>query len=184
MKKLWEKLKKEFFIAETLRYLIVGIFSVIIDFGFAGIVKNIGFASKSVFFNSNAAAIGTAVGWLTASIASFFGNKIFVFKSKSWSPGKVAKEFFGTIGSRGFSFFISFFGMKFFVDNDIFHFVPYACRRWGWTTHLAKEIVLFWAWRCVLGLFEVAFNYIINKVLIFRKKKGGETEQNIEENTL
>ena len=112
-----------------------------------------------------------------------FGNKIYVFKSKSWKPLVVIKEFFGTIGSRAFAFFMLTIGMSIFVDKDILHFVPYAEKHFGWNEHFAHKIVLFWAFRLILGGLEVVFNYLINKLLLFRKKKGAKAEPAEEEST-
>lgn len=175
MKETVKSLKQDLFSTETIRYAIIGVFSVLIDFGIAGVVKNICFSSANAFFTANAAVMGTVIGWIAASIATFFGNKIFVFKSNSWMPAKVIKEFSGTIGVRGFSFLISSVGMKIFVDNDILSLAKYASQKWGWDEHTSKEIILFWVFRCLFGIVEVILNYILNKLIIF--KKSNETAQ-------
>ena len=171
MRKIWEKLKKEFFIAETLRYLIVGLICTFFNLGSAYVFKNLFAGANSDFLQHNCAALGTAIGCALAAVIAFLGNKIYVFKSKSWKILNVIKEFLGTVGARVFAFVAVTAGMKIFVDNDIFHFVPYAQKHFGWSEHLAKGIVLFWFFRLFLGAAEVAFNYIMNKLLIFRKKK-------------
>lgn len=171
MKKLWEKIKKEFFVAETLRYLIIGLVTTFFNLGGAYLFKTIFAASSIPFFADNFATLSTAAGAIIAAIVAFFGNKIYVFKSKSWKPLNVIKEFFGTVGSRAFSFVMLTLGMSLFVDKDIFHFVPFAQEHFGWSTHLAQKVVLFWIFRLILGAIEIAFNYLINKLLIFRKKK-------------
>ena len=176
MKKIWEKLKKEFFIAETLRYLIIGLVTTFFNLGCGALLKNIFAASSIPFFSDNFATLGTAGGCIIAAIVAFFGNKIYVFKSKSWKLLDIIKEFFGTIGSRAFSFVMLTLGMSFFVDKDIFHLVPYAKEHFGWDTHFAQKVVVYWIFRLILGALEIAFNYIINKLLIFRKKKAGEEE--------
>ena len=171
MKKLWEKIKKEFFVAETLRYLYIGLCTTFCTLAGAYVFKKIFAASSIAFFAENFAMLSTAAGCIIAAIVAFFGNKIYVFKSKSWKPLKVIKEFFGTVGSRAFSFVMLTIGMSFFVDRDILHFVPYAQKHFGWDTHLAQKVVLFWTFRLILGGMELVFNYLINKLLIFRKKK-------------
>ena len=160
MKKLWEKLKKEFFIAETLRYLIIGLVTTFCTLLGAYIFKTIFAASSIPFFAKNFATLSTAMGCLIAAIVAFFGNKIYVFK-----------EFFGTLGSRSFAFVMLTLGMNVFVDRDILHLVPFFQKHFGWDEHFAHKVVLFWVFRLILGAFEVAFNYIINKLLLFRKKK-------------
>ena len=172
MKKLWEKLKKEFFIAETLRYLIIGLVTTFFNLGCGAIFKNIFAASTVPFFARNFATLGTAAGCIIAAIVAFFGNKIYVFKSKSWKPLDVIKEFFGTVGSRAFSFVMLTLGMNLFVDRDLFHLVPFAEKHFGWDRHFAQKVVVYWIFRLLLGCIEIAFNYLINKLLIFRKKKG------------
>lgn len=174
MSKTFENLKKDLFSAETIRYAIVGVISVAIDFGIAAVVKNLCFSSGNYLLSTNAAVTGTIVGWVCASVATFFGNKIFVFKSKGWSPLKIIKEFFGTIGTRGFSFLISSLGMKVFVDMDILNFTSVAVKNWGWSEKLAKEIVLFWVCRCIFGIIEVVLNYIMNKLVIFTKPEKAD----------
>ena len=79
MKKIWETLKKEFFIAETLRYLIIGLVCTFVNLGSAYVFKNLLSESSAVVLSHNAAAIGTALGCIFAAIVAFFGNKIFVF---------------------------------------------------------------------------------------------------------
>lgn len=177
MKKIWETLKREFFIAETLRYLIIGLVCTFINLGSAYVFKNMLTNSSVAVFSHNAAAIGTALGCVFAAIVAFFGNKIFVFKSKSWKPLDVIKEFFGTVSARALSFFFITFGMKLCVDNDIFHLVPFLQDKWGWTAEFAKGVVVFWFFRCTLGVIEIAFNYIMNKLVIFRKKRLQKAEQ-------
>ena len=171
MKRIWEKLKKEFFIAETLRYLIIGLVTTFCTLLGAYIFKNIFAASSVPFFAKNFATLSTAMGCIIAAIVAFFGNKIYVFKSKSWKPLVVIKEFFGTLGSRSFAFVMLTLGMNLFVDRDILHLVPVFQKHFGWDEHFAQKVVLFWIFRLILGAFEVAFNYIINKLLLFRKKK-------------
>ena len=184
MKKIWETLKKEFFIAETLRYLIIGLVCTFVNLGSAYVIKNLLTDSHIAFFSHNAAAIGTAMGCVFAAIVAFFGNKIFVFKSKSWKPLDVIKEFFGTVSARALSFFFITFGMKLCVDNDIFHLVPFLQNKWGFTAEFAKGVIVFWFFRCTLGVIEIAFNYIMNKLVIFRKKRlqKMENEQSESEN--
>ena len=176
MKKLWEKIKKEFFVAETLRYLIIGLVTTFFNLGGAYAFKTVFAASSIPFFAENFATLSTAAGAIIAAIVAFFGNKIYVFKSKSWKPLNVIKEFFGTVGSRAFSFVMLTLGMSLFVDKDIFHFVPFAQGHFGWSAHFAQKVVLFWAFRLILGAIEIAFNYLINKLLIFRKKKDKKAE--------
>ncbi|MBQ6380898.1 MAG: hypothetical protein IJJ41_04755 [Clostridia bacterium] len=183
MKKLWEKLKKEFFVAETLRYLIIGLCTTFCTLLGAFVFKKIFAASSIPFFRDNFAMLSTAAGCLIAAIVAFFGNKIYVFKSKSWKPLVIIKEFFGTLGSRAFSFVMLTIGMGFFVDRDVFHFVPFAQKHFGWDEHFAHEVVLFWAFRLILGGLEVVFNYLINKLILFRKKRlqaENPTEENEE----
>lgn len=177
MKKLWEKIKKEFFIAETLRYLIIGLVTSFCTLLGAYIFKTIFAASSIPFFANNFATLSTAMGCLIAAIVAFFGNKIYVFKSKSWKPLIVIKEFFGTLGSRSFAFVMLTLGMNLFVDRDIFHLVPLLQKHFGWDNHMAQKVVLFWTFRLLLGAFEIVFNYIINKLLLFRKKKAGADEE-------
>ena len=171
MKQLWKKFKKEFFVAETLRYLIIGLVTTFCTLLGAYIFKNIFAASSIPFFANNFATLSTAAGCVIAAIVAFFGNKIYVFKSKSWKPLVIIKEFFGTLGTRSFAFVMLTLGMNLFVDRDIFRLVPFFEKHFGWDEHFAQKVVLFWCFRLILGAFEVAFNYIINKLLLFRKKK-------------
>ena len=74
MKKLWEKLKKEFFIAETLRYLIIGLITTFFNLGGAYVFKTIFAASSIEFFAKNFATLSTAAGCILAAIFAFFGG--------------------------------------------------------------------------------------------------------------
>ena len=180
MKKLWEKIKKEFFVAETLRYLIVGLICTFFNLGAFGLFKVIFDNSSVEFFHTNSKAIAYAIGAAIAALVAFAGNKIYVFKSKSWKPKVVIKEFFETVGSRFFIYVVVTLATNALVDRDILHFVPYAVAKFGWTEEFAKNTVLAWFFRLFLGAIEIAFNYLINKLLIFRKKKGkpeAEAEQ-------
>ncbi len=180
----FSKLKKDILSAETLRYIVCGfICGVIINLGVYYILANLVLShSKISFFENNANSIGTATGWITATVLTFIANKVIVFRSEQWRAGTVLKEFFGTVGARGFSFIVTTFGMKLFVDMNIIGIVALEKNAHGDYLH-AKGAVIAFIFRCLFGLFEIIFNYIMNKLFIFGKKdqnSGSESDYSVE----
>lgn len=165
-------IKEEFLVPETLRYLIVGLTGgVVVNLGLYYILANFWFAkSSSPFLSNNAHAIASAMGWTAATIITFLGNKYYVFRSKEKKFLKVLLELLGSVGARGFSFLVTTFGMKLFVDMNIIHLALLNPE----LAHSPKFKIVSFLFRCFFGLFEIAFNYVANKFFIFKKKDKAE----------
>lgn len=98
-----------------------------------------------------------AVAWIVAVLFAYFTNKLFVFESRSFAFGTVARELVSFIGARLASFLIFeelLFGVliKYLHMND-------------------------WIAKLVIAVFVVVFNFVMSKLVIFRKKKTPAAEE-------
>lgn len=146
-------LKETVFTKEMIMYAIIGVGTVIADFGTSAVFKYL-FAHSQY-----CAAISQTAAWIAAAIFSFLGNKVLVFKSKSWLPKVVLRELSQSLGVRLISGLANIFFMWIFVDKSI-------------TGAFADNYTArFWLFKIVIGVFVVIFDYVCNKFIIFSKKK-------------
>jgi len=134
---------------EILLYLIFGVLTTIINFGI--FIGGIALVGNAHYLGVNLCA------FLGATIFAFVTNKIFVFESKTWSIKCVIKELLSFFGCRIGSFLIiEEFGL--FVSVELFKLDQLDWFIDG--TTLSKIILSFIA---------VLINYIVSKLLIFKK---------------
>ena len=87
--------------------------------------------------------------WVLAVIFAFFTNKLFVFKSKSFEASVLWKEFAGFIGARLLSLGVDYLCMWVLIDVG------------GWNELLSKVAD---------NVIVVIINYVLSKLIIFKKK--------------
>ena len=94
--------------------------------------------------------IANVLSWICAVAFAFVVNKIFVFRSASWSPAVFLPELWKFVSARIFSFVLEMAIMFVFVKllhmNDLF-------------VKIAASVIV------------VIVNYFLSKWLIFRKKQ-------------
>ena len=98
--------------------------------------------------------LANAVAWIAAVLFSFFTTKIFVFESRSFAAKTVLRELISFIGARLASFLI-FEELLFGVLINALHMND-------------------WIAKVVIAVFVIVFNFIMSKLVIFRKKKTAE----------
>jgi putative flippase GtrA len=100
--------------------------------------------------------IGNILSWICAFLFAFFTNKVFVFRSKSWEVKLTLKEFTSFLATRTFTGLLEVLGVPFLVKLGLNQTL------FGIKGMLSKIIV---------SLFVVVFNYIINRLFIFDRRK-------------
>ena len=174
MKELFNKLKELYKKhREIIVYVIVGLMTTIVAYGFRlGVVY--GFApilgidlAEAGGSAAGLRAVGTSVGWVAGVIFAFFTNKFWVFQDKVSGKRDVLIQFGEFTLSRLFTYFIEVgIGVGIPALLIVLGYKPF------------KIILTFDADLIALGFSVVIvtiLNYILSKLLVFRKKK---TEEN------
>ena len=126
---------------ELIRYAVFGVLTTVVDYGVYLLLSRL-------FHVWETAA--NAAGWLAAVLFAFVTNKLFVFESKTWKPSKVLYEFVTFFASRAVT------GIIVIAGFDVLH------GRLGFNDILTK---------LGLSVLNVVVNYILSKLVTFRKKK-------------
>jgi len=108
--------------------------------------------------------LGNTVDWVICVLFTYVTNRVFVFKSKTTGIKGIGKEFVQFVLARLFTLIL----------EDIVIFV--GCNLMGYDTGLASMVVKFIGQAVV-----IITNYILSKLIIFRKKNTGENKPEIEE---
>jgi putative flippase GtrA len=136
IKKIW----RFFTTPEMLLYILFGVLTTVINvvvFQYANAVLHLSWQV------SNAAA------WVLAVLFAFITNKLYVFKSKSFTAAVFWREFFGFFGARLLSLGVDYVCLWLLIDLG----------HWsGLWAKIADNVVV------------VAINYVLSKLVIFRKK--------------
>lgn len=123
---------------EQIMYIIFGVLTTIVSFGTQ-------FISRALFPVS--AGVGSIISWICSVTFAFFTNRMWVFKS----PTYTAQEFFWQIakfyGARIFSGLVEFVIMTIFVDMLFFN---------EFWIKVAANVIVF------------ILNYIFSKFLVFK----------------
>lgn len=96
--------------------------------------------------------VSSVLAWLIAVLFAFWGNKCFVFDSKSWNAKIALPEFYKFAGARVFS------GV---LETGILWLCVYKLG-------LNDGVVKVFA-----GILVVILNYIFSKLIIFRRNENG-----------
>lgn len=155
---------------EIIVYVIVGLMTTIVAYGFRlGVVYS--FApildidlAEAGGRAAGLRAVGTTVGWVAGVIFAFFTNKSWVFQDKVSGKRAVLIQFGEFTLSRLFTYF---------VEVGIGVGIPALLIALGYKPF--KIIITFDADIIALGFSVVivtVLNYILSKLLVFRKKKS------------
>lgn len=148
IKELWLKYK------EVILYLVFGVLTTIVSWGsYALFEMSLGtFITDTIILSS----VANVLSWIVAVLFAFITNKLWVFESKSFKGIVVIKELGAFVGSRLLTGVLEWVGVPLLMliglDQDIF----------GIEGMLAKVLI---------SVIVVILNYVLSKLLVFRKKK-------------
>ncbi len=127
---------------DILVYLFFGVLTSLVDFlVFIPLHKMLGVS----------AAVSNTAAWTAAVIFAFFTNKIFVFKSASWSAANLLQEFWKFTLCR----------VGTFLMEEVFLFVT--------ADLLSYDGIVM---KLLISVAVVILNYVGSKLFVFRKKQG------------
>ena len=153
MKKYWRIYKKH---EEIINYLIVGVLTTVVSLIFY-------FASTRTFLDPNNAfqlQIANLIKWTSGVLFAYVTNKLWVFESKSKNATVVIKEILSFFGARIVSFVV-FESLGFMLVRNILII----------TEIFESEDACKWIAKLLMAVIVVIFNYIMSKLVIFRKSK-------------
>lgn len=131
---------------ETLRYIVVGVLTTLVDY-LIFVFFNVLFKRAGMPVERSA-SLATALAWFFAVIFAYLANKLAVFRSMDWSRERVARELAAFFGARAGSGLLVLAAM------------------WLWVSVLGMNEYIG---KLVTGVFNVVINYAISKFYIFRK---------------
>jgi|GEM_PF-99913 len=147
---------------EIISYLFFGVLTTVVNlFAYWAVNKFAGddYETKVLFtvksFDFRWIYFANAVAWIVAVLFSYFTTKIFVFESRSFKAKTLAREMVSFFGARILSFLI--------FEELVFG--------------LLASFMNSWIAKLIIAVFVVVFNYIASKLVIFRKKKPEESEE-------
>lgn len=146
MKRLKELFQK-FVNRETVSYLAVGVLTTAVDYVVFWLVNE---ALKRTGMDVAATATwAQAVSWFAAVVFAYFTNKAFVFRNKNYEARYMLKEFGQFFAARVISGLVVLLAQGLLID------------KLGMNEYVAK----------VFGsAFNLVFNYVASKLVIFREK--------------
>ncbi len=120
--------------------------------------------------------LSNTLSWTLAMVFAFFTNKLRVFKSKSFEPKLVIREFISFAASRGITGAIELVGVpllaKVGFDKPFFNLVH--------TFNLEKIGVLLTNGiysKIAVSVIIVVLNYVFSKLIVFRKVKTPDSDE-------
>lgn len=126
---------------EVISYLFWGVMTTLVNYVTYFVCRKILGAENYLLCN--------AIAWTVAVVFAFVVNKLFVFQSKSWEGKLVFREAWQFLSARIFSGVLDMALMWFFVDK----------------IGINDTIV-----KIISNIVVVVLNYILSKLVIFRKK--------------
>ena len=136
---------------EQLSYLFFGVLTTIVNY--------VSFAVLKYFWTDDWIHAVNIVTFIIATLFAYVTNKLFVFKSRSWSFKVFSREILSFFGSRISSFILEEAGL--FLCVDILNVGRY---------HLLFTDGTMIA-KIVLSFVAVIINYFFSKLLVFNKSK-------------
>ncbi len=140
-----------------MRYLFFGVMTTLVNF--------IVYFPLTRIFGSGFYLPATVIAWVAAVAFAYVTNKLFVFESKSWKTGVLAKELPSFVGARVVSLGIEAAGLYFF--NDVLGFGSMTIAIAGFSV-LCSDIS-----KLIMQFVVIVLNYIFSKLVIFKKDAKG-----------
>lgn len=172
MKKFFEKYR------EIIVYIGVGLLTTIVSYGVRFAVLYAGAAIFSLDLDTAGSdvtvlrTVAVSLGWIAGVIFGFFTNKSWVFQDKTTGRGAVWAQFGKFVASR-----LGTYG----VELAIGAFLPMLLIALGYKTfHFILDFTPDFFSTCVSIVVVTVLNYVLSKLLVFRKKKDGKDEKDAE----
>lgn len=173
MKKFFEKYR------EIIVYIGVGLLTTVVSYGVRFAVLYSAAALFRIDIGATEGAdlaaastlrtVAVSLGWVAGVIFAFFTNKWWVFRDKETENGAVAAQFGKFVGSRVGTYF---------VELGIGVLVPMILLACGFEKfHLIIDITPDLIATAVSIVVVTVLNYILSKLLVFRKKKSEEKKE-------
>ena len=140
---------------EVINYLFFGIL--------ATFVNIICFQLFNLLFGHQAYLINNILSWVITVAFAFVTNKLFVFKSKSWSMDIFKVEIIGFLSARIFSLILEEAGLFLMIDVMNFEKLKIDIFSIIITGSLIAKVIM--------QLVVVLTNYIFSKFFIFKNNK-------------
>lgn len=160
---------------EIIVYIGVGLLTTVVAYGVRFAILYPVSAAMSLDLSDNSdhrvailRTVAISAGWVAGVIFAFFTNKSWVFRDGENRRGRVARQFGAFVLSRLGTYF---------VEWGIGVLVPMLLIGLGFSTfHLILDIDADMVATCISVVVVTVLNYILSKLLVFRKKKGKEKE--------
>ena len=153
---------------EMLSYLFFGVMTTVVNFFvFFAVDKILGNGSISEFtmfghlFRITFEDVSTFIAWIVAVLFAYVTNKLWVFESKSTELKVLVKEISSFFGARVISFIV-FESAGFMIMRNILINLEI----------FSNDNAPKWIAKIVISVAVVVFNYVMSKLVIFRKKKN------------
>ena len=150
---------------EMLTYLFFGVMTTVVNlivfFVSDNILGNGSIADFTIFsnvFKVTFEDVSTLIAWIIAVLFAYVTNKLWVFESKNVSVSVIFRELVSFFGARIVSFVV-FESLGFMLVRNIF--INY---------NILSEDASKWIAKLLMAVIVVIFNYVMSKLVIFRKK--------------
>ena len=147
---------KELFLKykEIIMYLVFGVLTTVVNWGSYAVfeISLETFITDTILLSS----VANVPSWITAVLFAFITNKLWVFESRSFKGTLLLKELGAFVASRLITGAIEGFGVPLLMIAGLNQSIL------GIEGMLAKVLI---------SVIVVILNYILSKLLVFRKKK-------------
>ena len=152
---------------EILSYLFFGVMTTVVNFAVFYVSDKIlggdvlaGFSVFSHGFKITLEDVSTAIAWVFAVLFAYVTNKLWVFESKSRKASVIIREIISFFGARIISFVV-FESLGFMLLRNVLINAGI----------FDSDNVCKWIAKIAVSVAVVIFNYIMSKLVVFRKKK-------------
>ncbi len=137
---------------DIVSYLFFGVLTTVVGIGVIWLasdcLEKIALAEDIAWLKEYGGAVSNTISWIVAVAFAYLTNKPFVFKSHDWSAKTVLPELGKFVGGRATSWV---------VETLLIHL----------TVDVYGGNIVFW--KLITGVLVVIMNYIVSKLLVFRK---------------
>lgn len=173
MKKLYKKYE------EIIVYIFYGVLATIVSWGSYALFERIfNFGTSDVLGHklNLDIIVSNTLSWTLAMVFAFFTNKLRVFKSKSFEPKLVTREFLSFAASRGVTGAIELIGVPLLAkagfDSPFINLV-HSLNLDGIKILLTDGIYS----KVSISVIIVILNYVFSKLIVFRKEKPADKDE-------
>ena len=149
---------QKLFCYETVSYLFFGVLTTVVSIATYWVSAELIGDGVSIYFFGEMQSLGyivaNTISWVCAVLFAYVTNKIFVFESKTNGASQIAKEILLFAGARLFTFFVEI------------AFMVVTISVMGMNDKLSKILA---------QIIVLIANYILSKILVFRKPKDKES---------